>query len=347
MSGPTLRIGFVGAGGNTLSRHLPEFRALSGIEFKAVANRTPASAARVAAEWGIARVESDWRAVVEADDVDAICIGTWPDQHAPITRAALAAGKHVLCEARMAATLPAARAMLDAAKANPRCVAQLVPAPHTLAVDDAVAAWIASGVAGAWREVRVVHRHGDYLDPAKPISWRLQSRHSGVNMLTLGIFYETLLRWLDADAVVRMARAEIATPRRRDGAGEWQALDLPEALTVEGELPALNGAGLRMELSGLWQAEPELEIRLRGERAELRWNGRRGVVETRAIGETAWQLLSAPAREAWAVERDFVASIREGAPVRRTDFTTGERYMRFTDAVWRATGLEARDSAQR
>ena len=40
--------------------------------------------------------------VVTAADVDAVVIGTWPYMHKDITVAALAAGKHVLTEARMA-----------------------------------------------------------------------------------------------------------------------------------------------------------------------------------------------------------------------------------------------------
>ena len=38
----------------------------------------------------------------------------------------------------------------------------------------------------------------------------------------------------------------------------------------------------------------------------------------------------------WTVEADFVASIREGKPVRLTDFTTGVAYMEFTEAVARS-----------
>jgi hypothetical protein len=38
----------------------------------------------------------------------------------------------------------------------------------------------------------------------------------------------------------------------------------------------------------------------------------------------------------WSVEADFVASIRQRAPVTLTDFATGVRYMEFTDAVWQS-----------
>ena len=41
----------------------------------------------------------------------------------------------------------------------------------------------------------------------------------------------------------------------------------------------------------------------------------------------------------WRVEADFVDSIRQGAPVRYTDFETGVRYMEFTEAVARSAYL--------
>src|SRR3546814_2670726 len=82
------------------------------------------------------------------DDVDAVCIGTWPYMHAPITIAALDAGKHVLCEARMAMDSLEAKAMLAASRRNPSRVAQIVPAPHTLAFDRTIVDTIAAGDIG-------------------------------------------------------------------------------------------------------------------------------------------------------------------------------------------------------
>jgi predicted dehydrogenase len=341
MSAAPLRLGFVGAGGNTITRHLPGFVALPDIAFRAVANRSVASAERVATAWNIARVEADWRAVVEAQDIDAVCTGTWPNLHAEVTCAALAAGKHVLCEARMAASLPEANAMLAASHSAPERVAQLVPAPHTLGVDAAVISWVAAGHAGDLRSVEVWDLNAAYADPAAPITWRLERRFSGVNMLTLGIFYEVLLRWLAADAVVTAAHGTITTPHRPTPYGGMAEVNLPEALLVDGFFPTCGGATLRMMHSGLSAAAPRTEILLRGTRGELRWDGRRGVVETRpaafASGATdaPWTTLATVGADAWRVEADFAASVRDGSPVSRTDFATGLRYMMFTDAVSR------------
>ena len=96
MTTQTIRVGFVGAGNNTRRHHIPKLKAQPGVELVAVANRSVESGQRVASEFGIPRVATDWREVVQAKDIDAICIGTWPYMHAELTAAALGAGKHVL-----------------------------------------------------------------------------------------------------------------------------------------------------------------------------------------------------------------------------------------------------------
>ena len=98
----TLRVGVVGASANTRKFHIPGLQRQPGVEVVAVANRSLESGRRAASEFAIPRVVGHWRAITEDDGIDAVCIGTWPYLHAPVTIAALEAGKHVLCEARMA-----------------------------------------------------------------------------------------------------------------------------------------------------------------------------------------------------------------------------------------------------
>src|SRR5438094_945412 len=148
MSERPIRVGFVGAGRNTRSRHIPGLSKAPGVELVAVANRSRESGERVAKEFGIRRVEGDWHDVVRAPDVDAVCIGTWPYTHCEMTVAALAAGKHVLCEARMAMKAAEGRRMLEASRKAPHLVAQLVPSPPTLEVDSTLTALLADGYVG-------------------------------------------------------------------------------------------------------------------------------------------------------------------------------------------------------
>src|SRR5712664_3033894 len=171
MTDTTIRVGFAGAGNNTRRRHIPGFKALPGVELVAVANRTKESGERVAREFGVARVHADWRDLVRAPDVDAVCIGTWPYMHCEITLAALEHGKHVLCEARMAMNAAEGRRMLDAAHRAPRLVAQLVPAPHTLEVDATLQRLLAEGYAGEVLAVELQAGQGRFADREEPMHW--------------------------------------------------------------------------------------------------------------------------------------------------------------------------------
>ena len=112
MASQGIRIGLIGAGKNTRDRHIPGFQKVEGLEIAAVANRSRASSQAVADQFNISGVYDNWQELLEDPSIDAVCIGTWPYMHAPITIAALDAGKHVLCEARMAMNATEARAML-------------------------------------------------------------------------------------------------------------------------------------------------------------------------------------------------------------------------------------------
>ncbi|GAB3942936.1 hypothetical protein GCM10027614_30830 [Micromonospora vulcania] len=60
---------------------------------------------------------TDWRDLINRDDIDVVDVCTPGDSHAEIALAALAAGKHVLCEKPLANTVAEARAMTAAADA--------------------------------------------------------------------------------------------------------------------------------------------------------------------------------------------------------------------------------------
>src|SRR5450759_5967232 len=81
--------------------------------------------------------QSRWRPARRAA-IDAVVIATWPYLHAPVTIAALRAGRPLLCEGRMAMNADEARAMLAASLARPDRVAMLVPGPFSFFADAAI-----------------------------------------------------------------------------------------------------------------------------------------------------------------------------------------------------------------
>jgi predicted dehydrogenase len=334
-------IGIIGAGGNMRLRHLPGLLAQAEVELVAVANRSVASAEAVAREFGIAHVAADWRDVIRRPDVDAIVIGTWPDMHAELTIAALEADKHVLCEARMAMNLAEARAMAAAAARHPELVAQLVPAPGSLAVDATISDLLARGELGPLVHLEIRAAQG-FPDPTAPLYWRHQRRHSGLNVLALGIWYECLLRWVGPAAQV-VAFAGIVVTERPDASGTPRRPDIPDHLDVLCHLKC--GAQARLLMTAVCGALPDFEVLLHGTQATLRFSAaglqiaRRAAAPPDSPGAPTGALPFEPypipeaLRGGWRVEEDFIRAIRGQGAVTLTPFATGVQYMEFTEAV--------------
>jgi predicted dehydrogenase len=332
-----VRVGIVGAGRNTKGRHLPGLQAIEGVEIVSVCNRSRESSERAAAEFGIPKVYGDWRELVAAPDTEALVIGTWPYLHCPVTLAALDAGKHVLCEARMAMNLEEARRMLDAARRRPRLVAQVVPSPMTLHADATVQEWIAEGNMGKILAVEVRDASG-FLDRESALQWRQDATLSGLNVMSMGIWYEAVLRWVGEAARV-MAKGKVFVTMRKDAEDVMRSVRIPEHLDVVAELA--RGAQMHMQISrALGLSDPPSAV-LYGSEGTLKFTGGRLYGGRR--GESALREVPTPTeRDGWRVEEEFVRSIRDGEPVRRTSFEDGVRYMAFTQAVAEsmATGQE-------
>lgn len=327
-----IRVGVVGAGGNTRLHHLPKLQAIEGVEVVAVSNRTTASGQAVADEFGIPRVAGHWSELTADPDLDAIVIGTWPDLHARVTVAALEAGKHVLCEARMARTVAEAKRMITAAERRPRLITQVVPSPFTLAYDATISRLLGEGYLGELVAVEVTDRSG-FADPTAARTWRQTTEISGVNLMSLGIWYEALQRWVGDAAWVSAAGRTMIT-RRPAADGTSEPVDVPDHLDLIGALT--SGAQLRIAVSQVTGHAPANGVWLYGSDGTLRLTAD-GLFGARR-GETEPAELDIPDAEriGWRVEEEFVGAIRGTEPVRRTSFADGLRYMIFTEAVWRS-----------
>ena len=216
-----LRVGVIGAGANTRLHHIPKLQAIDGVEVVVVCNRSEASSAKIASEFGIARTVASWEQVVADAEVDAVVIGTWPYTHKSMTIAALAAGKHVLTEARMAMDLAEAKEMLAASRASPQLVAQVVPSPMTLAYDGTIKRLLRDGTLGQLLYIDVRGVSGAPMDAAKPLHWRHSAELSGKNIMSMGIFYEAVRRWVgDAREVMAMGQTFVKQRVNPDDHGQ-------------------------------------------------------------------------------------------------------------------------------
>ena len=73
MTQEIIKIGLIGAGGNTKLMHIPGFNALENVVIDSVCNRSMESGKRVAEEFGIEKVYDNWLDVMEDPDNDAVC----------------------------------------------------------------------------------------------------------------------------------------------------------------------------------------------------------------------------------------------------------------------------------
>lgn len=344
MQNGIIRVGLIGAGANTRLRHITGLREQQGVEIVGVANRSRESGERIAAEFEIPTVYDNWLDLVQADDIDAICVGTWPYMHRTLVLAALDNGKHVLTEARMAMDAAEAHDMLDASREKPHLVTQIVPAPMTLEVELTLQELIASGYLGELLAVRlrVTDFHGrqdrsdTFIDYGGHLHWRQERTLSGYNILGMGIWYEAIMRLVGPASKV-MAMTKVNVRQRKDDGGVMRAISIPDHVNVlcemacgaQADLSWSTATGLQMGLE-LWLFGSEGTLNLSGPPIKKIFGGRRGDKELSELP------IADNKRGGWRVEEEFVNAIRGKEAITHTPFDVGVQYMEFTEAVTRS-----------
>lgn len=181
----------------------------------AICGRDPARTAAAADRLGWSSAVTDWRALLDRDDIGLIDICTPGDSHAEIALAALAAGKHVLCEKPLANSVADAEAMVAAAQAA-GTVAMCGFTYRRVPALALAARMVAAGRIGTIRQVRAHYLQDWLADPAAPMTWRLRAETAGFGALgDLGAHVVDLTRYLtglEFDSVT--ALTDTFVPRR-------------------------------------------------------------------------------------------------------------------------------------
>ena len=329
MSEDAIRVGVIGAGENTTWRHIPGLQAIEGVEIVGVCNRSRESSERVANEFKIPKTYDGWQDAIADPDTNAIVIGTWPYMHCRTTIAALEADKHVMCEARMAMNAQEAHAMRDASREKPHLVAQIVPSPMTLGQDNGIKRLIAEGYLGDVLAIEI-RSGGAFLDSDAPLHWRENFDLSGLNIMSMGIWYEAVMRWV-GEATRVMAMGKTFVRMRVDAEGIMRATRIPNHIDVTADMEC--GAQLHVQVSNVSGLAGTDEVFLFGSEGTLRiaddtlYGGQKDDSELSEIA------LSPDEIGAWRVEEEFVSAIRGQELITHTNFEDGVKYMEFTEAV--------------
>jgi predicted dehydrogenase len=178
--------GFMGAAHSQAWRTVNHaFELPAQVNMVAVAGRQRANVVAASTRLGWAEAVTDWRELVDRDDIDLIDICTPGDSHAQIAIAALAAGKHVLCEKPLANSVAEAATMVQAA-ATAQAIGVRAMCGYNYRRVPAVTLlrqMITAGRLGDIRHVRAVYLQDWITDPQFPLVWRLQRDVAGSGAL--------------------------------------------------------------------------------------------------------------------------------------------------------------------
>ncbi len=208
-----LRVGVVGTGFGTTVQ-IPAFRAHPRVEVVAVASGQPGKARKVADAFGIPHA-FDASGNLAAADLDLVSITTPTHLHHPMTMAALAAKRHVLCEKPMARSVAEAADMLAAAERAR--VAHVID--HELRFNPnrrKVKALIAEGFVGQPRHVLVTQVGPGRADPTRPWTWWADEDRGGGLLGALGSHQIDLLRYWLGEIESAAGTAEVYIKERPD-----------------------------------------------------------------------------------------------------------------------------------
>ncbi len=111
-------VGIIGCGGIANGKHMPSLKKLDNVKMVAFCDIVKERAEKAAEVFGVegARVYTDYKEMLEKEDLEVVHVCTPNKSHAPITIAALESDCHVMCEKPMAKTYADAKAMLEAQK---------------------------------------------------------------------------------------------------------------------------------------------------------------------------------------------------------------------------------------
>ncbi|MET3936403.1 Gfo/Idh/MocA family oxidoreductase [Arthrobacter sp. OAP107] len=219
-----LRVGmvgyaFMGAAHSHAWRTAPRFFDLPlQPQLTAVAGRNAASVRAAADKLGWESTETDWRRLVERDDIDLIDICTPGNTHAGIATAALEAGKHVLCEKPLANSVEEAERMAIVAEAAAkRGVFAMCGFSYRRTPALALAKrMVDEGRLGTIRHVRAQYLQDWLSDENAPMTWRLDRSKSGSGSLgDIGAHSIDAAQWITGQSITGVsALLETFVPER-------------------------------------------------------------------------------------------------------------------------------------
>ncbi len=276
----TLRIGLVGFGfmGKThlfAVRNLPFFyregEAPAGLgytaEVVAVAASSRESAEAAARQYGIPRAVDSAAEMIADPGIDVIDICSPNPAHFAVAKAAILAGKHVLCEKPLTVTVAEAEE-LSALAAERGVVCGTVFNNRFLSPVLRAKALIDEGRLGRILSFEFTYRHNSCIDPGRRAGWKQDADFGGGTLFDLGPHVIDLCHHLCGELAWVSGRGQIAFPTHLAADGSLWRTNADEAFYLLGG--TADGAMGQITVSKLTQgANDELSFAVWGERGAL------------------------------------------------------------------------------
>lgn len=331
-----MRLGLLAAARITTPAVVEPSRLVDGVEIAALAARSIERGRERAAEWGVPVVHSSYEALIADESIDAVYIATPAALHHRWTMAALAAGKHVLCEKPFASNATEAREMVAAADAAGLVLMEAYHWRYHPLVGR-VRDLLDGGRIGAVTGVHGAFCLPDGHIPREDIRWVLPL--GGGGLMDLGCYPLQWARWVvGAEPEVSGATAECPVPEvdgRFRADLRWQ---LPDRMVT---------GSIECSMVG---PEPDIRLDIAGDQGSIHVTNplapQRGArIELRSADGTAEQV-PVPGLDTTTYLHQLVAfrdAVVSGSPV-PTGGADAIATMELIDACYRAAGLAPRPS---
>lgn len=221
---------FMGKAHSHAYRDVPFYFDL-GVEpvMQTIVGRNADRVRQAASQLGWRSYETDWRRLIEREDIDVIDIGTPNDTHMEIAIAALQVGKHVLCEKPLALNASDAQKMWETAKQSN----SIHMVSHNYRFTPAVQLakqLIDEGALGDIYHIRAQYLQDWLASPEAPMSWRLRKETSGSgahgDIMSHCI---DLARFLVGEFSEVCGMMETFIPERKTESGEMERVTVDDA----------------------------------------------------------------------------------------------------------------------
>lgn len=204
----TIGVGIVGCGFVGYGAHVPAFNTMPGAKLAAVADADPARREKIQKKYGVPKAYTDYTELCQDQEVDLVVVSVPTPLHGKATLAAIAAGKHVLCEMPLSASLEEADQMIAAAKKQGVI---LMPSLNFHFTPNYVKAKELLDKGAVGTPTFLMYRE---FIPAKDIAkqwpigcWVWDFEKSGGPLYTLAVWSIDLLRWLTRSEIISVGAA--------------------------------------------------------------------------------------------------------------------------------------------